>query len=186
MNEQIRMIAERIKELREIMEYSREEVADKIGLTTQEYADYEDAKKDIPIGVMYNVADVLHVDPTVLLTGDDPKMTTHTIVRQGRGVSIERYKGYQFTSLAFNYIGRELEPMIVTLNPNEKFELVTHPGQEFNYVLEGSVSVVIGHKEYVLQAGDSIYFNPSIPHGQKTTDPQARFLTVINENMQRK
>lgn len=186
MNEQIKMISERIKELREIMDYSREEVAEKIGLSPDEYADYEDGNKDIPIGVMYNVADVLKVDPTVLLTGDDPKMLTHTIVRQENGVCIKRYEGYQFSSLAFNYVGREMEPMIVTLNPNEKFELVTHPGQEFNYVLEGSMIVIIGNKEYVLNAGDSIYFNPAIPHGQKTTDKQAKFLTVINENMQRK
>lgn len=186
MNEQVMLIASRIKELREIMELSRTETAQKLGLSLEEYTNYEEGKTDIPIGVLYNVADVLGVDPTVLLTGSDPKMSSYTIVRQGNGVSVERYKGYQFTSLAFNFIGRELEPMIVTLNPTEQMELVTHPGQEFNYVLEGSVIVVIGSREFKLEAGDSIYFDPSLPHGQKTTDPMAKFLTVINENMQKK
>ncbi len=186
MKNQIKLIADRIKELRDIMDYTSVYVANKIGITEAEYLGYESGIVDIPIGVMYNVADVLGVDPTVLLTGDDPKMTSYTIVRKGKGVHIERYEGYEFTSLAANYIGRELEPMIVTLKKSDTCELVTHPGQEFNYILEGSVTVVIGGKEFLLEEGDSIYFDPQVPHGQKTSEPKARFLTVINENMKRK
>lgn len=186
MNNQIKLIADRIKELRDIMEYTSVYVAEKIGITNEEYLGYESGEIDIPIGVMYNIADIMGVDPTVLLTGDDPKMSSYTIVRRGKGVHIERYEGYEFTSLASNYIGRELEPMIVTLKKSDKCELVTHPGQEFNYVLEGSVTVVFGGREFVLEEGDSIYFDPQVPHGQKTSGNKARFLTVINENMKRK
>ena len=60
--------------------------------------------------------------------------------------------------------------------------LITHTGQEFNLVLEGTVVVVIGEKEFTLTAGDSIYFNPTIPHGQRCGgDVKARFVTVIAE-----
>ena len=60
-------------------------------------------------------------------------------------------------------------------------ELITHGGQEFNYILSGTVKLVIGKREFVLRAGDSIYFNPAIPHGQQALDGDATFLTVINE-----
>lgn len=80
-----------------------------------------------------------------------------------------------------------MEPMIVTLDPTDSIaDLVTHEGQEFNLVLEGTVAVKLGEREYVLRAGDSIYFNPSIPHGQRAIGKVSKFLTVINENMKRK
>lgn len=181
MNEQIVQIAARIRELREILDISPEEAAEKVGVETEEYKSYEDARADIPIGVLYGVAAEFGVDPTVLLTGDMPRMDEYTIVRGGNGVKVERYAGYSFNALAFNYKNREMEPMIVTLSHTDTAELVTHSGQEFNYVLEGTIKVVIGKKEFTLDAGDSVYFNPAAPHGQRAVTEQAKFLTVINE-----
>ena len=182
MNDQIRQIAQRIKELREILEVPVEEMARQVSLSVAEYLQYESAETDIPIGVIYGVATVLNVDPTVLLTGDTPRMSDYTIVRQGKGVSVERYPGYGFTSLAFNYIGRDFDPMIVDLAPMEKApELVTHAGQEFNYVLAGTVQLVIGSHSFLLQPGDSAFFNPQVPHGQRAIGGPVRFLTIINE-----
>ncbi|BDF57578.1 XRE family transcriptional regulator [Christensenellaceae bacterium] len=181
MNSQVIQIAARIRELREILEIPQEEVAEKVGISLEEYKKYESAQDDIPIGVLYGVAAELRVDPTELLTGEAPRMDEYTIVRGGNGVSVERYPGYAFTSLAFNYKNRDMEPMIVTISPNDEAELVTHEGQEFNYVLEGSIKIVIQDREFILNAGDSIYFNPMLPHGQRAAGGQAKFLTIINE-----
>ncbi len=181
MNNQVIQIAARIRELREILDVPQEVLAEKVGVKLDEYQKYESAQDDIPIGVLYAVAAELGVDPTELLTGEAPRMDEYTIVRGGHGVSVERYPGYAFTSLAFNYKHRDMEPMIVTISPNEEAELVTHGGQEFNYVLEGSIKVVIQEREFILNAGDSIYFNPELPHGQHAVGGQAKFLTIINE-----
>ena len=184
MNEQIQKISARIKELREILDYTAEEIAEKLGIDLGLYNDYEAAREDIPIGVLYSVAGLLGVDPTELLTGEAPRMADYTIVRGGNGVSVERCEGYKFSSLAFNYIGREMAPMIVTLEPGpEQPELITHGGQEFNYVLDGPLMVVIGDRSFVLDTGDSIYFNPAKPHGQRAIDKTVKFLTVINEKL---
>lgn len=154
MNEQIMQVSQRIKELREILDVDVAQLAEQVNVPVEEYLKYENGQVDIPVGVIYGVAGVLNVDPTVLLTGEAPRMSDYTIVRQGQGVSVERYKGYKFTSLAFNYIDRTLEPMIVDLDPDEKgAELVVHSGQEFNYVLEGKIAVVIGAKRFELEAG---------------------------------
>jgi mannose-6-phosphate isomerase-like protein (cupin superfamily) len=181
MNEQIRQIAARIRELREILDITPEEAAANVGISAEEYLRYERAEDDIPIGVLYGVAAEFGVDPTVLMTGDTPRMDDYTIVRGGKGVSIDRYAGYSFSTLAFNYKNRDMEPMIVTLSRAEQAELVTHAGQEFNYVLEGVIRVVFGGREFTLETGDSIYFNPAMPHGQYAVTERAKFLTVINE-----
>ena len=182
MNSQLEQISSRIKELREILDISAQEVADKVSVPVGDYINYENAKADIPIGVLYDVAAVLKVDPTELLTGEAPRMTDYTIVRKGNGVSVERYEGYAFSSLAYNFIDRQMDPMVVTLKDKEKApELVSHAGQEFNYVLEGTIVVSTAGHEFVLNAGDSIYFNPRAMHGQRAVGGTAKFLTVICE-----
>ena len=180
---QIEQIAARIKELREIMEITARQIADDISVPVELYMEYENGETDIPVGKLYLMANSLGVDPTVLLMGDDPRMADYTIVRQGKGIDIERYAGYKFTSLAYNYKGRDMEPMIVTLDPTEKApDLVTHEGQEFNYVLEGTIAVTIRDREFILKTNDCIYFNPTLPHGQRAVgEKPAKFLTVINE-----
>jgi len=60
---------------------------------------------------------------------------------------------------------------------------VTHKGQEFNYCLKGAVKVTVGGKELLLREGDSLYFDPRLPHMQTAATETAVFLTVINENI---
>ena len=79
MNSQVIQIAARIRELREILEIPQEEVAEKVGISLEEYKKYESAQDDIPIGVLYGVAAELRVDPTELLTGEAPRMDEYTI-----------------------------------------------------------------------------------------------------------
>lgn len=181
MNEQIRLIGARIRELREILDIAIEEIAQKVGLPVDVYLRYENATADIPIGVLYAIAAEFGVDPTVLMTGEGPRMDEYTLVRNGQGSKVERYAGYSFAALAFNFKNRDMNPMVVTLSQAETAELVTHAGQEFNYVLEGTIKIVIGKKEFTLNPGDSMYFNPAVPHGQRAVTPEAKFLTVINE-----
>ena len=179
---QLRQIADRIRYLREILEVSDEELASKINMPIDLYRSYESCEKDIPISMIYEVANVMNVDPTELLTGEEPKMNSYTVTRSGQGVSVERYKGYAFESLAYNFIGRNKEPMIVTMYPNEKkSQLVTHGGQEFNFVIEGKIGVIVGSKTIYLEKGDSLYFDPRVPHGQFAVDGDAKFLTVIDK-----
>ncbi len=182
MDENIRQISSRIKELREILGISTQTMADTIRIAHDTYLAYEDGKLDIPISVLYAIAGELQTDLTVLLTGEPPRMDTHCIVRAGHGVDIERYPGYSYSSIAYNFIHREMEPLLVTIDPQDETPaLVMHGGQEFNYVLEGKMRITLGNNSYELRAGDAIYFDPRLPHAQSAIGSTAKFLTVINE-----
>ncbi len=186
-NSQVAQIAARMREMREILEITAETMSAGLGLTPVEYARYENGEIDIPIGIIYGAAAVMGIDSTTLLTGEGARMTDYTVVRNGCGLSVERYPGYSFTSLATNFIDRDMDPMIVTIGAEDKpAKLVSHKGQEFNYVLSGTIIITIGAKEITLHAGDSIYFNPLIPHGQRADGVESTFLTVINEGGQGK
>ena len=177
-------VAERLRGLRESCDTAQEELAAILGIPAETYAGYEDGSVDIPISVLYKVVGVFNVDFTELLTGVTPKLDTYCVVRAGQGISVDRYPGYEYKSVAFNFINRKMEPLIVHLEqgaePKEK-KLVTHSGQEFNYVIAGALKLTLGKKDIILNKGDSCYFNPSIPHGQSAVGGDADFLTVILE-----
>jgi mannose-6-phosphate isomerase-like protein (cupin superfamily) len=112
-------------------------------------------------------------------------MDTVSVCRKGGGVRVERYPGYEFWSLAYNFKDRTIEPLLVYLDPSKAPAApVTHSGQEFNYVVEGTVKLTVGRKEHNLEAGDSAYFNASLPHAQSAVGGPARFITIIQEKQE--
>ena len=110
-------IADRIRELREICDISREEMAASLQISLDAYVAYEDAKEDFPVSVLYAIAQIMKVDLTELLTGTAPRLTNCSIVRKGEGIMVDRYKGYDFESIAYKFVGRKVEPMVVTGGP---------------------------------------------------------------------
>lgn len=183
MSEDITMIAARIRELRDVYGYTVEEVAESLGITAEKYAVYEHDGADIPISVLYHLANLYSVDMVEILTGSTPRLDTFTVVPAGHGVDIERYKEYRIKSLAHRFSGKLMEPMLVTLDPEDATPpLVTHGGQEFNYVLSGSIHFLFDDKRMLLGTGDCVYFDPTHPHGQMAANGEsATFLTVITE-----
>ncbi len=180
--ESVKEIAARIRELREVCDYTQEKLADELGISVELYAGYEQ-NGDFPISVIYEIANKFGVDFNELITGEQSHIDTYQVVRRGQGKTVSRFPGYRFKDLAFRYADKIMQPLLVTLEPSdEPADLVTHAGQEFNLVLKGSIDVVFEDKVIILNEGDSIYFNPSHPHGQRCHgDTKARFLTVIAE-----
>jgi mannose-6-phosphate isomerase-like protein (cupin superfamily) len=176
-------ISMRIKEMREICGFTPEDMAREIGTDLATYQKYEASGENIPISALYHMAHLFKVDMSEIITGRTPRIDTYSVVPKGKGVEIDRFPGYQFSGIAYKFMDKMMEPMIVTVDPSDKDpELVTHGGQELNYVLEGQVLVLYDDKRLLLQEGDSIYFNPTHPHGQRAMgDKPAKFLTVIAE-----
>jgi len=179
MNEKVQDIAARIKGLRLILGISEQEAANLLNLTVEGYLKYENGEDDIPISILYEIADIYHVDMTEILTGVSPKLHDVCFVKNGKGLKVERYDEYDFQSLAYKYANRKIEPLLVTLNRENAPEMVSHKGQEFNYCLEGKMKVLIGKAQYLLEPGDSLYFNSMIPHKMLAIDETAKFLTII-------
>ena len=179
--EQTKEIAERIVGLRDACGYTQAEFAKMIGIAPELYAEYEKNGDDIPISVIYKIAGICSVDFTEILTGTAAKLTTYHIVKKGKGRPVDRYTGYSYEDLAFRYAHKVMQPLLVTLDPtDEPAELVTHGGQEFNYIVSGTVVVSFDDQDFTLTEGDSIYFNPAYPHAQRCGgDKTAMFLTVI-------
>lgn len=181
--DQIAEIAARIRELREACGFSAEEMAGKLDLELSVYVGYEENGLNIPISVIYQIANLCGVDFTEILTGNNPRLNSYQVVKKGKGLSVQRVPGYDFEDLAFRFTHKIMQPLRVRLQPGkDRPALITHSGQEFNLVLEGKVKVLFDEQELLLDEGDSIFFNPMHPHGQMCADENpAVFLTIIAE-----
>jgi len=183
MQDKIKQVAGRIRELREIRDQASSEVAPALGLTLEQYEAYESGRVDIPVGVLYQIAHHFKVELSSLLTGEEPRLHTYALTRAGRGPSVDRRQDYRYQSLAYNFLHKRAEPFLVTVDPQPEGtpdHLNSHPGQEFNYVLEGTLRIVLGSHELILNQGDSLFFDSGVPHGMKAlNDMPARFLAVI-------
>lgn len=183
MNESVKEITQRIIELRDVCGYTQEEFAEKLGIPAQTYREYEENASGIPISLICNIASICGVELSEIMTGESANLHTIQVVKSGKAQHAERYPGYHLEDMAYRFADKVMQPFYATLLPNDPPAApAVHGGQEFNYVLEGTVELNWGDRTYILEAGDSAYFDPSRPHGQRCYGEQAaKFITVIAE-----
>jgi quercetin dioxygenase-like cupin family protein len=88
-------------------------------------------------------------------------------------------KLYTYKSLAPEVKGRHMEALLVQLEENPSGELSVHDGEEFIYVLEGTVAMQVGEDRFDLAPGDSVYYLSTTPHLIAAKSGQARILAVL-------
>jgi len=166
----IQEVAGRIRELREIVGLSVDEIAKKVGVSEEEYLLCENGKSDLNFAFIYRCAQALNVNVTDIIEGYSPKLKSYTVTRAGQEQKVGQAHGMTYYNLAYAFQNRIAEPLLVrstfSLEAQSKdIELTTHTGQECDLVLEGNLMVQIGDHKEVLGPGDSIYYNSSTPHG---------------------
>ncbi len=176
-------IAPRLLGLRESVGLTVEELAAKVGVRPQTVALYEEGESEIPVSYLKDVAAACGVDLTALIAGHEAHLHDYTIVRQGQGLSVARRADYDYLHLASRFTHKRMEPFLVTVPPKDENELVwnEHGGQEFIYMLKGTLEIWLDQRRHELVAGDSIYFDSTIPHALRgLNEEEAVFLDVIS------
>ncbi len=178
-------VAERIREMREIDGVSPEQMAQKTGVTLNEYLDYESGKRDFPFSFIHKCALAFGIGITDLLEGQSAHLSSYTVTRKGQGQQTAKENGIEIKSLAPLFRKKIAEPYWVKYDYDEKLQnapiqLATHSGQEFDLIMSGRLKVQVGdHVEY-LSEGDSIYYNSSTPHGMIAVDgTDCLFVAVV-------
>jgi transcriptional regulator with XRE-family HTH domain len=185
METQIKEIAERIRGLREMMGISEEEMAEITGVDIAEYQNYESGKNDFTFTFLLRCAQRFGVDIVELMTGENPHLSFYMVTRGGKGLPIERRKGLVSRHLAPYLKSKLAEPFFVTAPYSEEeqsrpIHYSTHEGQEFDYIIKGSLKVDLdGHIE-ILVAGDSLLYDSGHRHGMIATGGEpCEFLAIV-------
>lgn len=163
-------VAERIKEMREIMGFSVEDMAEKTEVTVEEYLRLEAGKVDFPFTFIHKCALAFHLEINDILEGVSANLSSYNVTRKGKGHQTAKEDGIMISNLAPLFKHKIAEPYYVTYDYSEEqqnhpIHCTTHKGQEFDIVLEGSLKVQVGEHTVILNEGDSIYYNSSTPHG---------------------
>jgi len=178
-------VAERIRELREIENLTEPEMASMTGVSLEEYIACENGTYNLSFAFLYSCAVALGVDVTDLLEGTSPRLRSCIVTRAGRGQHVQHAHGMDYYSLAHAFSGRRTEPLYVIAGYDETLqnipvETTTHEGQECDIVISGTLKVRVGEQIEILQAGDSIYYDSSTPHGMIATGGgNAEFYAIV-------
>ncbi len=164
-------VGERIKQVREGAGLTLQDLAERTGYSSALMNQIENHLVSPPLGALGKIAHALGVK-----IGDlwgEQAAEPFTIVRKGDRRQVSRFAskegvtyGYAYESLGFGKKGRHMEPFLITLEPPTVKELKpsVHEGEEFLFVLSGRMEVLLAGHHDVLDPGDSILYDASVPH----------------------
>lgn len=163
-------VGERVKRAREQRGLSLLDISQRTGIDASTLGDIEEGRMAPPLGMVIKLAKALEMKMGYFISGDEDK--AFTIVRRGDRKVVSRFDakkgkhyGYEYESLAPHKRDRHMEPFLVTLHAAAtEEERSTHDGQEFIFVLTGKMEVRLGDEIHVLEPGDSIYYDSTVPH----------------------
>jgi transcriptional regulator with XRE-family HTH domain len=180
-------VGECIKALRQDNGLTLQQLADRTGYTSALLNQVENHLVSPPLGSLATIAHALGVSIGELWgeTSREP----FTIVRKGDRRQVSRFAskegvsyGYAYQSLGFGKKNRHLEPFLVTLEPPTVASRrpSVHEGEEFLFVLSGRMEVTLAGHSDVLEPGDSIQYDASVPHLVRCVDAEpTQILAVI-------
>ena len=184
-----KIIGEKIKALRESRQISVEDLMERTGLA-QEQIERIESNVDIPsLAPLIKIARALGVRLGTFLDDQDgsgavvcrkEEHTDNSISFSNNAVSARTHM--QYHSLSASKADRHMEPFIIDINQTDEnaYELSSHEGEEFIYVMDGVVEIAYGKKKHVIEAGDSIYYDSIVPHHVHGFEGQAaRILAVV-------
>jgi len=179
-------VGERVKQVREERELTLQDISQRTDLDVAFLEQIEKGNVAPPLGTIIKLAKALDLKMGYFISGEEDM--AFTIVRKNDRKVVSRYSskkgkyyGYGYESLAPHKKDRHMEPFLVSLEPSQADEeRSAHDGQEFIYVLEGAMEVRLGEAVYVLEAGDSIYYDSTVPHLVKNHgSDMTRILAVL-------
>ncbi|MBQ9975699.1 MAG: AMP-binding protein [Clostridia bacterium] len=182
---QVNEIASRIREMREVLGMTQEEMAVNTEVSLENYKAYELAEIDLPFSFIHKCALCFGIELNELLEGRSAKLSSYTLTRKGEGRDTAKEDGIEIENLAPMFRKKIAEPYYVHYEykpelQNKPINLATHSGQEFDYIMSGSLRIQIGDNIEVLREGDSIYYNSSTPHGMIAVNGEdCHFIAVV-------
>ncbi|MBQ8281445.1 MAG: AMP-binding protein [Lachnospiraceae bacterium] len=174
-------IATRIKAAREIAGLTEAQMAEKTGVTVEEYCTLEQGKSDFDFTFIFKCANVFGVGIKDLLEGESATLSLYTVTRKGEGLPITRRTGFEYLNLAPDFKKKLAEPFYVTIpyDEDEELHFGSHKGHEIDIVIKGRMMIQIGDRTEILGEGDTVYYNSGIPHAIKALDGQDCVIYAI-------
>lgn len=181
-------IGGKIKMLREQLDLSIDDLAERCDCAPELIEQLESGEVPPSLAPLVKITRALGVRLGTLL--DDDQQVGPVITRAGEAHTVTRFKGtgsggeagaLDFAALASDKASRHMEPFLIDVHPGaSEGALSSHEGEEFVYVLEGTLEIAYGKEIHTLKPGDSIYYDSIVPHEVRAGSPApAKILAVV-------
>ncbi|MFP7486862.1 XRE family transcriptional regulator [Priestia filamentosa] len=173
------LIGFKIKELRKDRKLTLKQISEKTNLSISFLSQVERLKSSITLESLKKISDALNVNPGYFFS-ESEKRAKSTIIRNSLSELNSRPSSFIYKDLSENIENPLFAPLLVMLKPGEnRGSSYSHQGQEFLYVLEGTLTVLIDDEEHDLHPLDCIYLDSATPHNWiNHTDADVKFLCV--------
>lgn len=173
-------VGARIKEIRKKEKKTLAEISSHAGISVSFLSQIENGKSALTLVTLNKIADALGV-PIKNLLEENPAPSNY--VRNNKSSNIQGFQKHykSFDILSGRFDSRELDAFHLVMAPNfEDCEELEHPGEEFYYILKGTVTVVIDNTVYEAKAGESIHFPSSHIHKVvNRSDEELEMICVV-------
>lgn len=182
MNEE--SLGRNINRIRKQKGITLQELARRSGLTKSYLSRIERSRKAPPYSTVNRISRALEVEVTYLLSDKLDLLSDirFSLTKKGKGEVVQTLGssyGYEYEALGFTKPGKNMQPYIIRAAFDEK-SIFQHEGEEFIYVLEGTYEFIYDGKKYVMEEGDSAYFDSGVPHTARSLgEKNARVLAVM-------
>ncbi|WP_045518902.1 helix-turn-helix domain-containing protein [Neobacillus niacini] len=172
------LIGVKIKSLRKERKLTLKQIADQTSLSISFLSQVERSKSSITLETLKKISEALGVNPSYFFSESDKKSATNVMRNVIKTNTLQSQFFYR--DLAGNIENPLFNPILVILNPGAKREdSYSHSGQEFLYVLEGKLTILIEKEEQDLNPFDCIFLDSTTPHNWiNKTDSIVKFLCI--------
>jgi transcriptional regulator with XRE-family HTH domain len=169
-------VGKKIKQIRTQKKMSLDNIANETGLSVDRLKKIETGKEIPPVGALLQIARSLQIDSSLFLKEQGADKLTDRVEAYSK-----RTSNYAYTTLTPGAENKHLKAFGVTIDPLADHEGVgyQHEGEEFVYVLEGSVEITVGDHVNKLGKSDSLHFNSGISHNLKNVGESTAELLVV-------
>lgn len=181
-------IGAQIRRFRQARGLTLQEMAERSGLSRSFLSEAERGMSSMTLTSLQRIAEALGMTLAEFFQPPSAEQVGPRIVRVAERTEfrLETTEHTIYSSLAGSFPDKLLEPVLVTLLPNQRHRVqaYSHPGEEFGMVLEGTMTLWVGDQEYDLGPGDSIHMPSTIPHNwENRTDQPVRAIWVVTPRL---
>jgi len=180
-------IGKKIRDLRKKAGLVLQDLSNRTGLSKSLLSQIEKEVVSPPIATLLKISKALGVNISFFFQNDDSEQRVILVRSNESKVIDSRYfgreeSGYYYEALAYKRSKKYMEPFLVEFKRKrvDQLSYFSHDGEEFIYLLEGTLEFRTETEQYVLYPGDSLYFESSIPHAYRALERKnAKALTVV-------